>query len=37
MGAGSKGPAADAFKKALQIDPDNARAREGYNEATGAQ
>jgi cytochrome c-type biogenesis protein CcmH/NrfG len=37
MGAGQKGPAAEAFKKALQIDPDNARARDGYNEATGTR
>ena len=25
--------AADNFKRALQIDPDNARARDGFNQA----
>jgi len=37
LGAGQKSAAAEAFKKALQIDPDNARARDGFNEASGAE
>jgi Flp pilus assembly protein TadD len=33
LGAGQNATAADNFKKALQLDPDNARARDGFNEA----
>ncbi len=35
MGKGNQSKAADAFKKALKLRPDSARARNGYNEATG--
>ena len=34
LNSGNATAAAAAFKKALQIDPDNARARDGYNEAS---
>ncbi|HEY4054951.1 MAG TPA: protein kinase, partial [Kofleriaceae bacterium] len=34
LNSGNSGQAATSFKKALQIDPDNSRARDGYNEAT---
>ena len=34
LNSGNNSVAADTFKKALQLDPDNARAREGYNEAS---
>jgi cytochrome c-type biogenesis protein CcmH/NrfG len=32
--SGNNAQAAAQFKKALQLDPDNARARDGYNEAS---
>ena len=35
LGAGNNGQAAEAFKRALQLDAANGRARRGYNEATG--
>jgi TolA-binding protein len=35
LGKGNKSKAADAFKRALKLRPDSARARNGYNEATG--
>jgi hypothetical protein len=35
LGKGNQGKAADAFKRALKLRPDSARARNGYNEATG--
>ena len=34
LNSGQNAIAAENFKKALQLDPDNARAREGYNEAS---
>jgi serine/threonine protein kinase len=34
LNSGNNGEAARNFKAALQIDPDNARARDGYNEAS---
>jgi cytochrome c-type biogenesis protein CcmH/NrfG len=34
LGTGQSSTAADNFKKALQLDPENARARDGYNEAS---
>jgi serine/threonine protein kinase len=34
LNSGNNGEAARNFKTALQIDPDNARARDGYNEAS---
>ena len=34
LNSGNSGEAATNFKKALQLDPDNARARDGYNEAS---
>ena len=34
LNSGNNATAADNFKKALQLDPDNARARDGYNEAS---
>ena len=34
LNSGQNSIAADNFKKALQLDPDNARARDGYNEAS---
>jgi Tfp pilus assembly protein PilF len=34
LAAGQNKQAAENFKKALQIDPDNARARDGFNEAS---
>ena len=33
LGTGNNSAAADAFKKALQLDPDNTRARDGFNDA----
>jgi tetratricopeptide (TPR) repeat protein len=33
LNSGNAKAAADAFKHALQLDPDDARARDGYNEA----
>ena len=33
LGDGDRSKAAEAFKKALQVRPENARARDGYNEA----
>jgi cytochrome c-type biogenesis protein CcmH/NrfG len=33
LGTGNNAAAADQFKKALQLDPDNTRAREGFNDA----
>jgi hypothetical protein len=33
MGAGRKAEAAEAFKRALKIDPDDAAAVKGYREA----
>jgi cytochrome c-type biogenesis protein CcmH/NrfG len=35
LGHGNSNKAADAFKRALKLRPDSARARNGYNEATG--
>ena len=35
LGAGKTSKAAASYKRALQLNPDNARARNGYNEATG--
>ena len=35
LNSGNAAAAEQAFKKALQIDPDDARARNGYNEAAG--
>ena len=34
LNSGNNSAAAENFKKALQLDPDNARAREGFNEAS---
>ncbi len=34
LGSGNNAQAAGQFKKALVLDPDNARARDGYNEAS---
>ena len=34
LNSGNNAQAAAQFKKALQLDPDNARARDGYNEAS---
>ena len=34
LNSGNSTQAAAQFKKALQLDPDNARARDGYNEAS---
>jgi Flp pilus assembly protein TadD len=34
LSSGNNAQAAAQFKKALQLDPDNARARDGYNEAS---
>ena len=34
LASGNNTQAAAQFKKALQVDPDNARARDGYNEAS---
>jgi Flp pilus assembly protein TadD len=34
LNSGNNTQAAAQFKKALQLDPDNARARDGYNEAS---
>jgi Flp pilus assembly protein TadD len=34
LDSGQNKAAADNFKKALQIDPENARARDGYNDAS---
>ena len=34
LNSGNNAVAADNFKKALQLDPDNARAREGFDEAS---
>jgi hypothetical protein len=34
LNSGNNGEAATAFKKALQLEPDNTRARDGYNEAS---
>jgi Flp pilus assembly protein TadD len=34
LNSGNNAVAAENFKKALQLDPDNARAREGFNEAS---
>jgi serine/threonine protein kinase len=36
LGLGDKDKAAEAFKEALKISPDNAEARKGYSEATGS-
>jgi len=33
LGTGNNSLAADAFKRALQLDPDNTRARDGFNDA----
>jgi Tfp pilus assembly protein PilF len=33
LGTGNNAVAAEQFKKALQLDPENARAREGFNDA----
>jgi cytochrome c-type biogenesis protein CcmH/NrfG len=33
LGTSNSKQAADAFKKALQLDPDNTRARDGFNDA----
>jgi Flp pilus assembly protein TadD len=35
LGAGQNAKAAKAFKTALKLNPDNPRAANGYNEATG--
>ncbi|CAN5696090.1 hypothetical protein BH11MYX2_BH11MYX2_34250 [soil metagenome] len=37
LNSGNTRDATATFKKALQIDPDNARARDGYNEASNRQ
>ncbi len=34
LNSGNSSAAATAFKRALQLDPDNARARNGFNEAS---
>jgi hypothetical protein len=34
LNSGNNNEAANQFKKALQLDPDNSRARDGYNEAS---
>ena len=34
LNSGNNAVAADNFKKALQLDPENTRARDGYNEAS---
>ena len=34
LGSGNNAQAASAFKRALQLDSDNKRARDGYNEAS---
>ncbi|HEY0251172.1 MAG TPA: tetratricopeptide repeat protein, partial [Kofleriaceae bacterium] len=34
LNSGQNPVAAENFKKALQLDPDNKRAREGYNDAS---
>jgi cytochrome c-type biogenesis protein CcmH/NrfG len=35
LNSGNASLAEQSFKKALQLDPDNVRARNGYNEAAG--
>ncbi len=35
LGKGNNHPAGEAFKRALKLRPDSARARNGYNEASG--
>jgi Flp pilus assembly protein TadD len=34
LNSGQSSVAAENFKKALQLDPDNVRARDGFNEAS---
>jgi cytochrome c-type biogenesis protein CcmH/NrfG len=34
MNSGNNAQAVANFKKALQLDPDNSRAREGFNDAS---
>jgi len=34
LNSGQNAVAAENFKKALQLDPDNKRAREGYDDAS---
>ena len=35
LNSGNAKAAADSFKRALKLNPDDARARDGYNEAAG--